>query len=431
MKMCFIKLFFSREMAFRVILLIIMTGVVFPAKKKQRVKTEFTLSGTVSYDNSERLKKVKVDIFNQDGKKIKSEKTNKSGEFEFKKLNSGEYILRLAHINHGQLDTLVQITNRDISLIISYPKFNEIPIDKMMTGIQDTSLNDDRVILNDTIKSKNVISPKRKNLDTLDVKHLIVDHNGNTKEGYVDSIGNQYLFYIPKDSVDLDSIKLKNIYYVYNDFDKVFHYSWSFAENVRRMKNRTGKAYTVNGDTVVFKGIVINKDMINPEILLKIGSQKSEYISMFDVERIETDFSIMSYSVKRGFEYSFYAFIIASTIDILTQWDKERRMAPQIWSQYNDLMPMISTIGLNSREGTGVTYESFTSLIPLSILISMGYDIFKQKNKFYFTPIYESKKFGRNMRVFSFKQLFKNQLKSIGFMMEKNKFGRKVLGWFR
>ena len=265
-----------------------------------------------------------------------------------------------------------------------------------------------------------------------DVKHVVVDHKGMTIEGFVDSIGHQYIYFVPKDSVDMDSMKIKDVYYAYNDFDRIFHYSWSFEENVRRIQDRTGKAYTIDGDTLDFIDIKFNKDMIDPEILLiKTGPKRSEYVSIFDIERIETDFSIMSYSVKRGFQYSFYSFLIAATLDIARQWDKERRAIPQIWDQYDDLLPMISIIGLNKQHGTGVAYESLTSLVPLSILVSMGYDIYKEKNKFYFSPVFAENQFGRNMHVFSIKRMLITQFESMIFKLEKNKFGRKVVGWFR
>ena len=276
-----------------------------------------------------------------------------------------------------------------------------------------------------------IISFLWSNSEDLDVKHMIVDYEGATMECFIDSIGYQYLYFIPKDSVDIDSIKLKDIYYVYNDFNRVFHYSWSFEENVRRMENRTGKVYTIKGDTLDFIDLQFNKDMIQPEVFIKRGPERSEFVSMLDVERIETDFSIMSYSVKRGFYYSFYSFLIAASFDIARQWDKERRIVPQVWDQYNDLMPMVSIIGFNKQDGTGVAYQSFTSLIPISVLISMAYDVFKEKNKFYFTPVYEEKSFGRNMYIFSLKQVINTHLQSVVFKMERTKFGRKVIGWFR
>ena len=276
-----------------------------------------------------------------------------------------------------------------------------------------------------------IISLLWSNSSELDVKHMIVGYKGTTTECFVDSIGYQYLYFIPKDSVDSDSIKLKDVYYIYNDFDRVFHYSWSFEENVRRMENRTGKLFTIKGDTLDFIDIQFNKDMIRPEIFVKTGLERSEFISMLDIEKVETDFSIMSYSVERGFYYSFYSFLLLATFDIARQWDKERRAIPQVWDQYNDLMPMLSIIGFNKKEGTGVTYQSFTSLIPISVLISMIYDVFKEKNKFYFTPIYEEKEFGRNMYIFSLKQVVNTGIKSVVFKLEKTKFGNKVIGWFR
>ena len=264
-----------------------------------------------------------------------------------------------------------------------------------------------------------------------DVKHMVVDNNGLSTECFIDSIGYQYIYFVPKDSVDLDSMEIKDVYYVYSDFNRIFHHSWSFEENLRRIENRTGKAYTINGDTLNFIDIKFDKDMIEPEILLTTNHEGSEYISLFDIEHIETDFSIMTYSVERGFQYSFYSFIIATTLNIGLSWDNERRAIPQVWDQYDNLLPMISLLGLNKQHGTGVTYESLTSLVPLTILISMAYDVFKDKNKFYFSPVYEKKEFGRSMHVFSLKQLVRSKLDGIVFRLEKNKLGRKVIEWFR
>ena len=70
-------------------------------------------------------------------------------------------------------------------------------------------------------------------------------------------------------------------------------------------------------------------------------------------------------------------------------------------------------------------------MVPLSILVSMGYDVFKEKNKFYFSSTYEGEEFGRNMYVFSLKQVIRSRIDGIIFQLEKNRFGKKVIGWFR
>jgi len=266
------------------------------------------------------------------------------------------------------------------------------------------------------------------NSKDLDVKHMVVAYKGNTIECFIDSIGYEYLFFTPKDSVDLDSIKLKKIYYAYNDLNRVFYYSWSFEENLRRMENRTGRLFTIKGDTLEFSNIKFYKDMIKPEIFIKKGPERSDFISMFDIEKIETDYSIMSYSVKKGFYYSFYTFIGMTLIEIYSDWDKEMRVIPQVWTQFDDLMPMISIIGLKN---TGVTYESLTSLIPISVLASMIYDIIRNKNIFYFSSLYTETNFGRNMYVFSLNNIFENQLKTIIYKIEGTKSGSKFIGWLR
>ena len=266
------------------------------------------------------------------------------------------------------------------------------------------------------------------NSDDQDVKHIFFNYKGESIECFIDSVGYNFFYFTPKDSVDRDSLKLTDVYYSFSDLNRVFHYSWSFEENIRRMENRSGNLYTINNDTIAFSNIKFHKDMIKPEIFIRKDIENSAYISMFDIEKIETDYSIMTYSVRRGFFLSFYTFMGMTLLEIYGDWDKEKRLIPQFWSQFDDLMPMVSFVGL--RE-TGVTYQSFTSLIPLTVLGSMVYDIIMDKNKFYFNPIHKEKNFGRNMYVFSLSNIFKNQMNKIIYKIEGTKLGGKSIGWIR
>ena len=90
--------------------------------------------------------------------------------------------------------------------------------------------------------------------------------------------------------------------------------------------------------------------------------------------------------------------LYSTLIEINSDWSKGIRLFPAAANQFNDLMPNIKDIGLRDA---GSTYESLTSLIPLSVFGTMIYDVIKNKNQFYFTPIYKEKTFGRNMYVFS------------------------------
>lgn len=106
---------------------------------------------------------------------------------------------------------------------------------------------------------------------------------------------------------------------------------------------------------------------------------------------------------------------------------EEGRKIPQIWNQFDELLPRLSLVGLRD---TGKAYESLSFVIPTSVLLSMIYDVWKNKNEFYFTPLMEEKKFERNMYVFSFKHITKTQLSRIVYKIESTKFGNKFVGFF-
>ena len=262
----------------------------------------------------------------------------------------------------------------------------------------------------------------------LDVNQMIVKYSGETIVGSVDSIGREFAYFVPKDSVDSDSLFLRDIYYIYNDFNRVFQTSWSFDQNIQHITNRTGTLYTLTGDTIDFINIEFNMDMTNPEVFIKTNITQSEFIPLLNIEKIITDLSVLHYSIERGFIYSLSSFLIATTLEMKLEWDSKRRMAPQIMDNFDDLMPKATLIGLSE---TGVTYESVIFLIPISVFSSVIYDTWRKKQEFYFNPIHEQNEFGRNMYLFSIKQIAKTYVQRAYFRIEKTKFGRKVLKRFK
>ena len=265
-------------------------------------------------------------------------------------------------------------------------------------------------------------------IESKDVEHVIVKYNGESIVCYIDSIGYNLMYYTPKDLTELDSINLRHVYYAYNDYQKVFHYSWSFQENIRRLSNRPATLFTINGDTLHLNKVRFRPEMLSPEIFIQDTLFNSEFISLFDIEKIITDYSIIEYSIERGFFYSFNSFLLATTLNTMMKWDSSRRAIPQIWDQYNELLPRLTIVGLIEN---GKTYESVSFLIPISVLLSMIYDLWKNKNEFYFSPLIENKKFERNMYMFSIKHIAKTQLSRIVFKIESTTLGAKLVGLFR
>ncbi len=250
------------------------------------------------------------------------------------------------------------------------------------------------------------------NIEDTDVKHMIVLFNGKTIVGYVDSLDIANVYYRLADSYEPLKIPAWKVYYIYNDFNRIFHYSLSFKENMKRISNRPGTLYTIKGDTIPYQSILANDEFFKPEVLLSISPGKSTYHSMLDIEKVVTDYSILEYSIERGFAYSSYMFGLSLLIDL----------------RIKDFLPQLKFFGLNK---TGVTYESFVTLIPSATIASLVWDLWKDKRSFYFTPIFKNKKFGRNMYIGSLKHVLQTISDNVIFRLEKTKFGGKVIGAIR
>ena len=261
-----------------------------------------------------------------------------------------------------------------------------------------------------------------------DVSHIIVDHKGNSVIALIDSMDLDNIYY--KTKIDNKSLKmdLDKVYFIYNDFDRVYHYGWSYYENLRRITNRTGEIITVDNDSIQFKNIEFSSNRINPEILVHATNDTSFYIKSLNVYKIQTDYSIMQYSASRGFWYSFSAFILSAAIDTHLKWSDSRRFAPQVWDQYNDLLPGVKFL---NTQPTGVTFASVSYLIPLSVLGSMFWDVYKDKRSFYFHPLEKETPYPRSMYVFSPKHLLQSFVKKTLVRIERSKIGNYVFSKFR
>ena len=263
-------------------------------------------------------------------------------------------------------------------------------------------------------------------LDT-DVNHVIVDHKGNSIVAIIDSIDLDFVFYKVKGNGESDTIDIDKIYFIYNDFDRVYQYDWSFYENIRRISHRTGKIITIDNDTIAFKDIEFTGNRILPEILVTGLNDTSFYMSMLRVYKVQTDFSILHYAAERGFWYSFNSFILSAALDARIKWDDGRRFSPQVWDQYNDLLPAVSFL----LDDTGPTYESVSFLIPISVLGSMIWDIWKDKRSFYFHPVEKDEPYPRNMYVFSLKHITEAFILKTMRKIERTKIGRMFFGWIK
>ena len=91
-------------------------------------------------------------------------------------------------------------------------------------------------------------------LDT-DVNHVIVDHKGNSIIAIIDSIDLDRVYYKIKNDGETSAMDIDKVYFIYNDYDRIYHYDWSYYENLRRIANRTGQIITLDNDSISFTEI--------------------------------------------------------------------------------------------------------------------------------------------------------------------------------
>ena len=88
--------------------------------------------------------------------------------------------------------------------------------------------------------------------DTINVKHVIVDLNGNANSVLVDSIVVDTVFYTDVKNLKSGTIFLDKVYFIYNDYGIFIHQSRSLKDRMGDLQKRDGYIIFHNGDTVTF-----------------------------------------------------------------------------------------------------------------------------------------------------------------------------------
>ena len=105
-------------------------GLLFAVGKEGKEKTKFDVTGVVIGKDGEGLKKVKLTIFNDIGKKIETGKSKKNGEFKFKKMKAGTYRIVGEHKKDGEVVVDFSINRKDVTLTLEFEpdQVNELPV---------------------------------------------------------------------------------------------------------------------------------------------------------------------------------------------------------------------------------------------------------------------------------------------------------------
>jgi len=250
-----------------------------------------------------------------------------------------------------------------------------------------------------------------------DVRHVVVFTDGSTVIGLIDSLSEDSVYYYDFDTRQKSTLALKKVYYIYNDFNKLFYRSPSLLSHLDFLEERSGFVKTVDGRVYPYNRIKFDRHMRDPKVYLDPTTDSIRVLNLLDIYSVSASHSVMELSVRKGFYSSLGLFVLGTTMEILNDFRKNyprgqpvgaalRLLGAEIWDEGNDLLPKAGFAGL--RE-TGVTYQSLTFFVPLTTVGWMVYDFIFDKRTQYIRPRERSAKFPRDMYVFSVRRWLKEK----------------------
>lgn len=338
--------------------------------------------GKAIYKSGTLIENAKVTLMDTTEKVIAQTTTSKKflkrfggGSFVFPNIDNGTYDINIKTGEDIDINHRFDVKGRSVNLGTLYP-FKEIPVYK----INDYSVNTSHKMRN----ISSVSSPS----DTVNIKHVIVDLNGNAFTVLLDSIIVDTVFYTLKSNSSQSTIQLDQVYFIYNDYGIFLYQSRSLRDRMKDLQKRDGYIIFLNGDTLKFDHIFFEPVLQNPEVATfqNVDSMaNTQYHSIFDIHKIRTGPAYIGESVEKGFWSGLYAIGGLLSLQIISQKsiDPLLKFSP-------DLDPPV----------TG-SYGTMVTIIPVITLGQIAYDYYRDKRSNYIIPAYEKAPYPSNMFVFS------------------------------
>ncbi len=295
------------------------------------------------------------------------------GKFVFDNVKAGDYDLRIETGAPLKISRKIHISNEHLDLGQLRPRM-ELP-QYVLPDFSDSLL-----IFIDSISTDLIPG------DSINIKHILVDLDGNTSIGRVDSISNDSLYF---QSLDIDStccLKLDNLYFAYNDYGFLIYKSRSFKSRLKELGKRDGYLITHKQDTLHYDSIEFEEEMNNPGLAIYNSEHSPLFLSLFDIYLIRTGEGYIENSVQRGFWTG--VGLIGGYLGYRMINEKSFR-------------PALSVLPYPFVNPSGKQYQSMILTLPLLTLSWVTYDFYNDKRTNYILPQHQKSPFPKNMFVFS------------------------------
>ncbi len=316
----------------------------------------YVINGEVAYANGNLIGDAVVMLLDTTDKMILKTRSSKKflkkyggGKFKFENVTEGNYFITVDLGTRIGIKKTIQIVDKDIDLgtiynVVEFPKY-EIGDYPLPNLIQIRPIS--------TIPVPS---------DSINIRHVIVDLNGNANTIIVDSIVSDSVYYTDFDNLKKHVIDLDKVYFIYNDYGIFIHQSRSMKDRMKELQHRDGFMVFHSGDTLQFDNIFFEPVKNNPEVgtFHKVDTTAApRYHALMDIYYVKTGKSFLENSVRKGF--------------------------------YLGLISVLSG-----------DYGTIITVVPIVTLGKVGYDWYKDKRSNYFLPSNENTPFPINMFVFSF-----------------------------
>ncbi len=241
--------------------------------------------------------------------------------------------------------------------------------------------------------------------------------DGTSIVGLIDSMNTESVFIAPEDTSQQQSILLDDVYYIYNSLGKLYYISPNYKDRLNLIEERSGFLITVEGDTLNYTAIEIDRRMDKPYVYLVTKESELGYkLSLFDVHLIRIDASYMEHSVRRGCITGICLVLTGLTLQSFSYYGDRSENLPKDASFFQKVKTMGGAMGASvmnfipGLSSAGQQYQSVTIIFPVSTIGWMVYDYIYDKRTHYFRPLIREDNFPHSMYWFNPWRIVNNKI---------------------
>lgn len=256
-----------------------------------------------------------------------------------------------------------------------------------------------------------------------EVRDVVIFTSGESQVGRVISMTDDRLVFTDTQRLDTAYYDMDQVYFIYNDFGRLLHYSRSLKQRLNIIEQYPGRMVTLAGDTVDYQTIYFDRRMLNPLVYTSSGdTAETREFPFLEISNVRMSSDRYDVSVKKGCLTGCSTILGLGGFNVIRYFFQEYQgggimgsagfnaLSKAAWHSAQDLLPEMPEAGINE---TGTLFKLGMYLVPLYTTSWIGYDWYFDKRTTYINPGLENREFPRDMFLFSLAEWQKKQIRRI------------------